>query len=185
MHNQILLSPPDLRIGATDVGLGVFAARDYACDEEILIFHGPIIDFAATLIKGDRECDAFQIGIDRYLDLEPPGVYINHSCDPNAGIRDGLRLVAIRRIPAGEEIRYDYSTTMDEGQWEMECRCGAPSCRGLIRDFKRLDRGEKLRLLRLGIVPGFIIESERAGGRLTGGDLCGGRDPLVENAGAS
>jgi hypothetical protein len=151
---------PDVRIDQTDVGLGVFVTRDFARHEEILVFRGTEIDYRGTLTKGDRECDAFQIGIDRYLDLEPPGVYINHSCDPNVGVRDQVRLVALRDLEAGEEIRYDYSTTMAENHWEMACRCGSPHCRGLIRDFACLPPDVKQRLVELTVVPAFVLELE-------------------------
>jgi len=43
--------------------------------------------------------------------------FFNHSCDPNAGLQiDGQKvwLVAIKNITQGEEITWDYSTTMDE-----------------------------------------------------------------------
>jgi hypothetical protein len=156
-----------LRIGDTDVGKGVFVTGDFAAGEELLRFRGRVIDFAASVAKGERECDAFQIGPDRYLDLEAPGVLVNHSCDPNAGVRDDLRLVALRDLEAGEEIRYDYSTTMDEDRWELVCRCGSPQCRGVIRDFKWLPRDWKLRLIRSHVVPGFIVTAELDAGRLT------------------
>jgi hypothetical protein len=151
---------PDVRIGPTDVGRGVFVTRDFAKDEQILVFDGPIIDYAATLALGERECDAFQVGPDRYILITPPAVCLNHSCEPNTGIRHEVHLVALRDIRIGEEIRFDYSTTMNEGHWEMPCSCGAPTCRGLVRDFKWLSRERKLHLLRQGIVPRFILESE-------------------------
>ncbi len=145
--------------------------RDFAAGERILTFTGGEIDFAGTLAKGDRECDALQIGPGRYLDLEPPGVFTNHSCQPNAGIRGDVFLVALRDLRAGEEIRFDYSTTMDEDHWTLECRCGSPNCRGLIGDFKWLPKAIKLEMLRLGIVPRFLIASELAGGRFAREDL--------------
>jgi hypothetical protein len=47
-------------------------------------------------------------------------------------------VVAVRDIPAGEELTFDYLTT----EWEMAtpfaCRCGAADCRGLIQGFKHL-----------------------------------------------
>jgi len=160
-------------IGPTEVGRGLYVTRDFLAGEEILVFHGRRIDFTATLAKGDRECDAFQIGPDLYLDLVPPGVYINHSCEPNTGVRDDVRLVALRDLREGEEIRYDYSTTMDEDHWTLECLCGAPSCRGVIRDFRWLPKRTKKFLLRHNVVPAYVIASELAGGRLTARDLRG------------
>jgi len=91
------------------------------------------------------------------------GVFVNHSCDPNTGVRDDVRLVALRDLIAGEEIRYDYSTTMDEDHWTLQCRCGSRGCRGVVRDFKWLPKDTKLHLLRQNIVPGLIIACELAG----------------------
>lgn len=134
-------------------------------------FRGHVIDFAGTLEKGDRECDALQIGPDLYLDLESPGRFVNHSCEPNTGIRDGIRLVALRDLDPGEEIRFDYSTTMQEDHWVMEgCRCGAPSCRGSVLDFRWLPLDTKLTLIRQNVVPGFVVTAELDGGRLSADD---------------
>lgn len=161
----------DVRVGDTDVGKGLFAARDFVAGEEILLLRGEVIDFAATLARGERECDAFQVGPDVYLVLASPGLVINHSCDPNAGIRDGTHLVALRDLQAGQEIRYDYSTTMDEDHWELQCHCGASCCRGIVRDFKWLATERKLYLIGLNIVPLFIIASELEAGRLTAQEI--------------
>src|SRR5258708_38238768 len=37
--------------------------------------------------------------------------YLNHSCNPNSGIRDKVVIVAMRDIEKGEEITLDYSIT--------------------------------------------------------------------------
>jgi hypothetical protein len=44
---------------------------------------------------------------------------------------------------------------MDEDDFEMPCRCGAPNCRGLVRDFKHLPDDLKSRYASLGIVPAY------------------------------
>jgi len=57
-----------------------------------------------------------------------PGLYpwrfLNHSCAPNAVVRERA-LLALRPIDAGEEITFDYNAT----EWELTapftCRCGA------------------------------------------------------------
>jgi hypothetical protein len=158
---------PDVFVEETDVGRGLFARRAFEGGERILRLQGKAIDFAGTLAKGDRECDALQIGDDLYLDLEEPARFVNHSCEPNACVRDGAELAALCDIAAGEEIRFDYSTTLDEDHWTMECRCGSPRCRGKIRDFRWLPREWKLELIRRGAVPSFIVASELDEGRLT------------------
>lgn len=80
----------------------------------------------------------YQIDDERQMcpkDFEHPAIiwFMNHSCDPNVGSLPGLhQLVAIRDIEPGEEITYDYAMT-DAGDWEMECFCGKPNCRKMIR----------------------------------------------------
>jgi len=64
--------------------------------------------------------------------------YVNHSCDPNAGvIIDGefSKLVAIQTIGRCEEIRFDYSTTMYKPVLVMNCSCGSAICREKVVDF--------------------------------------------------
>jgi hypothetical protein len=139
-----------------DLGRGVFAKRDICRGETILVFTGSLIGFSEAVAKGDRECWPLQIGHDRYIDLEEPGCYANHSCDPNAGVVEDRILVAICNINEGSEIRYDYSTTVDENYWNMECHCRSPKCRHLISDFKFLDPTIRKRYLELGIVQSFI-----------------------------
>jgi SET domain-containing protein len=72
---------------------------------------------------------------------------INHSCGPNCepqGIRGRIWIVAIRDIPAGEELTYDYG--FDFQNWEDHpCRCGLPDCFGYI--VKRNQRWRVRRIL--------------------------------------
>lgn len=58
----------------------------------------------------------------------------NHSCDPNAGIKGQILLVARRKIRAGEEICFDYETA-EIGKSDgtpFYCNCGSKSCRKKI-----------------------------------------------------
>lgn len=74
-----------------------------------------------------------------------------------------VTLVAIRPIASGEEITWDYSTTMSEDDWEMDCNCGAPSCRKRIRDFKYLPPKLREHYQVLGIVPEYVLEPAEMG----------------------
>jgi hypothetical protein len=72
--------------------------------------------------------------------------YFNHSCEPNAGFKGQIFLVAMRRILAGEEVTFDYAMVVSESVgsdivFEMNCRCGARTCRRVIteHDWKRAD----------------------------------------------
>lgn len=66
--------------------------------------------------------------------------WINHSCDPNCeSVIDKSRvfLEAVRDIPKGQEICFDYMIERDPNDPpEMDqifgCRCGSPKCRGTM-----------------------------------------------------
>lgn len=152
----IFAGAPSFYIRPCDVGLGVFAGRHIQVGEVILRIWGPTIDFAETKRRGPRECMAIQIGPGRYIDTQAPGVFVNHSCEPNAGICDDVNMIALRDIAAGEEIRFDYSTTMEEQSFTMECLCGLPQCRHVISDFSTLPERLQQRYLELRIVMKFI-----------------------------
>jgi SET domain-containing protein len=94
---------------------------------------------------------------------------INHSCAPNAGLRfagGSVTLVAIRTIAPGEEIAWDYSTTLAESNWHMICQCRAPECRRVIGNFATLspERQEWFRARNL-VAPYLRRRDEVAGPR--------------------
>ncbi len=149
-------------VGNCDLGRGLFAARPFAAGELILKLTGPRYDRNDPIHKTPEGANLLQTGWRTYILLQHPGVFANHSCDPNAGIRHNRLLVAIREILPGQEINFDYSTTMAENFWTMPCRCGASNCRGLITDFMNLPREVQDHYLQLGIVQGFIACRSRA-----------------------
>jgi hypothetical protein len=131
-------------IADTPLGKGCIATEKIHKDEIICKMIGPLM--TAERSKGaSDQCNPLQIGPGTYLDLVKPYVNFNHSCDPNAGLRNDGILFALREIKPGEEIRYDYSTTVDEPMWMMECqcRCGARNCRGEIGDFQTIPHHRK------------------------------------------
>lgn len=152
---------PHLSVGACDVGQGLFAAEPIAAGVPILRFEGPLLTLLEVRSKGASAANALQIGINRYLDLEEPGRFVNHSCAPNAVVKDDTLLVAWRDIDAGEEIRFDYSTTISDG-WTMPCRCGSPACRGLVTAFQLLSVELQRRYTLLNCVQRFILDALEA-----------------------
>ena len=61
-------------------------------------------------------------------------MFINHSCDPNCesdNIDGRVFIVAIRDIPAGEELTYEYNL-FDSDEDDADCCCGAEKCRGTM-----------------------------------------------------
>jgi hypothetical protein len=150
-----------IHIAECELGRGVFARQAIRKGDIILAFGGRLIDFAETRRRGSEECMAIQVGPDQYIDTLPPGVFANHSCAPNAGIRNDRDLAALRDIQPGEEIRYDYSTTMDEKSFTMHCRCGARGCRRVVTDFSELPTGVQEFYLSQGLVMSFIARRVR------------------------
>ncbi|MPZ29565.1 MAG: SET domain-containing protein-lysine N-methyltransferase [Rhodospirillales bacterium] len=151
------MTPTPFHVARCELGLGIFATHFIPRGATILLFRGPLVDVAAVLAKGDRSGDVVQVDRHRYIDPDPPGLYVNHSCDPNAGIRDGSSLVAIQPIWPGEQICFDYSTTMCDRLWSLACRCGSPHCRGTVLDFDLIPAHVAQRYLALGIVQPFIV----------------------------
>lgn len=134
-------------------GLGVFAKKDIKKGEKILDFIGPIIS------KQEAEGpmgNPLQIDKNKYINLEKPGVLVNHSCQPNAGIVNDTVLVVIMDIKKDEEIFYDYSTTMDEDNWTLQCKCINQNCRQIVSDFKYLSQELQKKYLELRVVQNFI-----------------------------
>lgn len=159
---------PDVRVVQTQNGAGVIAARSFQPGEMVLTFHGPILHRSQLPKPYYSVPDHYvQIGPDTYLG--PSGGaddFVNHSCDPNSGLRIHgtiATLIAIRAIAEGEEVTWDYSTTMSEDEWEIPCTCGASNCRKHIRDYKHLPKTIRRQYERLGIVPPYAAASVKDG----------------------
>ena len=139
-------------------GRGLFATRNIRKGDHILTMSGPIISQEQVDIKPDKEqVNALQIDEERYIDLQEPGVLGNHSCNPNAGLQEDTKLIAIKDIALDEEITYDYSSTVDGG-WTMPCACGEKECRKKVKDFKLLPKEVQNNYLETGIVQKYIRE---------------------------
>lgn len=85
----------------------------------------------------EAESDLFFVG-PRYRE---PGESINHSCEPNCGMRNATQVMTLRGITSGEELTFDYAMSDASNYDEFECACGAASCRGMVRggDWRRTD----------------------------------------------
>ena len=116
-------------------GYGVVTTRAYSAGEVLAEVDG------VAWREGDPVDDKYSLWIDDglYFDMVDQTRWINHSCDPNAGLDVGVndagevyaRIFARRDIPAGAEICYDYAFPAHLAE---PCRCGSSRCRGLIID---------------------------------------------------
>ena len=72
-------------------------------------------------------------------------MFINHSCNPNCEadeVRGRVWIRAIKNIPAGAEITYDYCL-YDGGDDPQSCNCGANNCRGTMYSDDEIRRRKK------------------------------------------
>lgn len=145
-----------LEIRDSKFGKGLFAKKDVPAGTVLCKVTGRQLRFEETILLKERESHTLQTDFDRYILCEPPFLYSNHSCNPNCGINHNLQLVALRAIKKGEELFWDYSTSMLERHWTMKCSCGEKNCRKIITDFDLLPKNLQAKYLTLNIVLPFI-----------------------------
>ena len=59
--------------------------------------------------------------------------FINHSCNPNVWMKNGITFITKKNIKKGEELTVDYAMFEDEdyvAKWD--CNCGSKFCRHKI-----------------------------------------------------
>lgn len=147
-----------ISIQQSKFGKGLFASIDIPKNTIVAQVTGTPMNFAETVALNERESHTLQIGPDQYLLCDPPFLYTNHSCNPNCGLTPDLELKTLRNIRQGQELLWDYSTSMLERHWTMPCNCGSANCRHIIRDFDLLPEKLQARYIRLDIVLPFILE---------------------------
>jgi len=117
-------------------GRGLFATADITKDEIVAVKGGHIVDRKSLREKITPRLGPVEIQINDDLFIAPVSdeerelsmLYLNHSCDPNLGVRGEITFVAMRDIRAGEELTHDWAMT-DEDDYSVKCNCGAPDCR--------------------------------------------------------
>jgi hypothetical protein len=134
-----------------NMGRGVFATQPIARGVCLVTCQGWIVKADAI----DERWHAMQVGPDAWLcsDGDHLDDCINHSCEPNAGFVTGEpALFALRDIAVGAQIAWDYSTSIAEPGWTLDCLCGAPNCRKVIRSWFELSVQERERLHEIALL---------------------------------
>jgi len=116
-------------------GRGVFASEPIEKGELIAMRGGNIVsseeyfmlpsEIRNTGLKIDDELFIIQ------SDLREGAELLNHSCEPNCGMKGQIAFVAMRDILPGEELTFDYAMAFTHDQ-EFLCNCGTPACRSRI-----------------------------------------------------
>jgi uncharacterized protein len=117
-------------------GKAVFAREVIEPGELIGVWSGRIVTA--------EELDELPVEIRRHTVQVEEGLYlaslspdeapdfINHSCEPNAGLDGQVAIVALARILPGEEVTIDYAMCDGSPYDEFDCECGSPLCRGHV-----------------------------------------------------
>ncbi len=131
----------ELRRTADGKGDGVWATHPFAAGETVMV------GFLVGPLTGN-DAHATQVGPGRWALHGGLGPMVNHSCDPNCGVRlnDGqaFDFVARQPIGAGQELTFDYAMrnfTIDH--FPAVCLCGAARCRGSVTGWKDLPAARK------------------------------------------
>lgn len=169
-----MITSPSKSISASKVevrtsgisGHGTFAKEHIKSGEYITTLSGVRIPAEQHEPSDDNP---LQVREEEYLILEHASRVINHSCDPNAGLRNTSDLFAIRDISPGEEITYDYSTTVGTNDdWVMSrtCQCAAAKCRNSVGNILSLPAETLARYIHANTLPDFIKRQLKAIGKL-------------------
>ena len=143
----ISASSSRVRVGPVPGGQGLFTAVAVPAGGTVLVLDGVIRP------KPDRY--SIQVDVASHLHPRPealaegeaspaPWWFLNHCCRPTVRI-EGLRVVAVHDLAAGEQLRFDYDTT----EWSLAepFRCGCGHCGGrTVGGYARLGDEERARI---------------------------------------
>ena len=136
------------------LGKGVYARGPIRAGEVVAEWDGLIYDVDFEGWNDELENHVIQFAPHKWRDSTGIARYLNHSCVPNCGIKELFKIVAMRDIRADEELTWDYdmSEANQDYPWQMQCKCGARSCRKVIRGYRQLPAAERKKYA------GFISE---------------------------
>ncbi len=127
-------------VGPAPGGRGLFTATPVAAGALLFELDG--------VLRGGPDRYSIQVDVASHLHPRPeqfargeaadvPWWFLNHSCRPTVWI-DGLRVIAVRDLAAGEQLSFDYDST----EWSLDApfRCGCGECDGrTVRGYAHLD----------------------------------------------
>ncbi|HPO87502.1 MAG TPA: SET domain-containing protein-lysine N-methyltransferase [Candidatus Hydrogenedentes bacterium] len=131
---------PKTKLGQSKIGgIGTFAASDIKKGEIVFVKGGHIVE-RHNLFFSEKINSYLPISDNLYLGALAPDeedeikLFVNHSCDPNCGLRGEITFVAMRDINKGEELTFDYAM-VDNEENEFVCNCGSEHCRKIITGY--------------------------------------------------
>ncbi|XP_016021638.2 histone-lysine N-methyltransferase ASH1L isoform X6 [Rousettus aegyptiacus] len=136
------------RFRAEEKGWGIRTKEPLKAGQFIIEYLGEVVseqEFRNRMIEqyhnhSDHYCLNLDSGmvIDSYR-MGNEARFINHSCDPNCEMQKWsvngvyrIGLYALRDMPAGTELTYDYNFHSFNVEKQQLCKCGFEKCRGII-----------------------------------------------------
>lgn len=160
MQNHFYMDHKNIKLKTTKkFGKGVFATGLIRKGEVVAEFDGTIYDNQFKGWNEDLLNHTIQFGKNLWRDSKGLARYLNHSCEPNCGIKDYFRVVAMRDIIKGEQITWDYEMTEKSWWWRMQCLCGHGSCRKRIGNFRNMPLSVRRKYK--GYISPWLLESSR------------------------
>ncbi len=126
---------------SSEKGEGIFALNFFNVGEIVMV--GKI-----ESLLNENHSHASQIGENKHVLHAGLITKVNHSCNPNCGIRvnetGAHDFVAIKTININDEINFDYAMrNYIIDFFPKKCMCGSNECRGEITGWKNLNISKK------------------------------------------
>ena len=145
---QPLAPPPTLAVVHTHGAYSLVTAEPVTAGRLLFTLEGeltPRPSRYSVQVGRDLHIDVPQPTSFEVMTRQYPWRFMNHSCEPSARI-EGRTVIALREIPTGEQITFNYNTT----EWELAeaftCHCGSAGCQGEIRGYRFLSPQASTRL---------------------------------------
>jgi len=135
MIQSVLSEKVEIRGGAVHKK-GMYAKNLIQQGEIVFIKGGHILKrqhiFSSGTINSYHPIsDDYFLGATNAEEEDAIKLYINHSCNPNCGLRGEITFISMRDIQSDEELTIDYAF-VDNEDYSFECNCGQSNCRRII-----------------------------------------------------
>ena len=134
---QNFLTPLAVPFGTPPHGFGSRATSVIPAGTSVATFGGIAKSRSEfSQFPAERRSRSIQVNTNLFFLGPPtrePGDSINHSCEPNCGMRNATTIVAMRDIAVGEELTFDYAMSDASDYDEFDCNCGTALCRGRVQ----------------------------------------------------
>ena len=130
---------PKIKIRSSPIGgKGMFACRNIKKDEIVIIWGGNFVTKKKLQKINKKNKIIIQVddnlySIENRNQPDDDTYFMNHSCEPNVWMKDGVTFVAKKNIKKGEELKIDYSMFESKNyvsKWN--CNCRSKICRKKI-----------------------------------------------------